>query len=112
MYDKNSFKEVTKDILDDFEALTDGNFALIDQRYILELTQLDFFYDVLSIIDTGHYEITDARSFMHEQNQNRDSERFFVGVGSRDEQNDAASELYYSLIKNRNVAEFLEMFTS
>lgn len=106
MYDCKQYEEKTQDILNNAESMLDGNFAVVDARWILELFLIDEEIPLLSISDTGFSETYSPELCAEHVEPRRETARYFTG----DINTDAVVELYYSLIRHRNVAEFLEMF--
>lgn len=105
MFNKSAFTEVSESIVDDAQSLMDGNFAIIEQRYILELLLIDEEIPVISIHDAGDFVFYEPSS-LNDFNSKNEKRRYFTG----DEISDSATEAYYTMIRHRNVAEFLSMF--
>lgn len=107
MYNKLAFSEVDESIVNDAQELLDGNFAVIDQRFVVELLLIDDSIPVLSIAKLDGHELTDPTAFSTHDYKEM-PKRYFTG----EEISDSATEAYYSMIRHRNVDDFLGMFTS
>lgn len=91
MYDINAYQKENASIVNDSESVLDGNMAIIDAQHAVELLFVDDSLPVLGI---------------QRMNSGPSGKFYFTG----DIESDAVTELYYSLIRNRNVEEFLSLF--
>ena len=106
MYEINLYQKEDETIVNDANALLDGNFAVINQSWVIELLLVDEEIPVLCIAHIGNGMAPDPSAFDMTDIYYTAEKHYFTG----DTASDAITELYYSLIRHRNVEEFVKLY--